>query len=54
MTLPEFYTYAAPVGKTLTCPEAKLPHYASHKGDLSFMVLESGTGMAVKPGCLAI
>ena len=29
MTLPEFYAYAAPVGKTLRCPEAKLPRYAT-------------------------
>ena len=25
VTLPEFYAYAALVGKTLGCPEAKLP-----------------------------
>ena len=29
VTLPEFYAYAAPVGKTLRCPEAKLPRYAT-------------------------
>ena len=53
VTLPEFYAYAAPVGKTLRCPEAKLPR-SRCKGVLTSMVLESGTRMAVMPGCFAI
>lgn len=31
VTLPELYAYAAPVGKTLGCPEAKLPPHAGIK-----------------------
>ena len=31
VTLPEFYAYAALVGTTLGCPEAKLPSIYTHR-----------------------
>ena len=55
-TLPEFYAYAAPVGKTLRSTEMPGGQVTTlcPKGVLSSMVFESGTRMAVKPGCFAI
>ena len=48
MTLPEFYAYAAPLGKTLRCPEAKLPRYAT-----KVICPPHGIGIGDQDGCQA-